>query len=215
MKELQYLLLTDGTSDVVMKVILDWLLNQLLKDTHFINGFHADPPPKKPASFQHGALSWRIHSGLFQYEDMDLLFVHRDAEKEDPQNRYDEVRDAVASLKLDKPPYVCVIPVRMTEAWLLIDEMAVRQAAGNPAGKIAIKMPSLKTLETEPDPKHLLYQLLKTASGRKGRKLDQFQPHKQVARVAELIEDYSPLRNLAAFQRLEEDVQIFIDTHLR
>jgi hypothetical protein len=40
-------------------------------------------------------------------------------------------------------PVVCVVPVRMMEAWLLIDEMAIRRVAGNPNGRIPIELPVL------------------------------------------------------------------------
>ena len=47
-------------------------------------------------------------------------------------DRKAEVQAAIATL--DKPA-ICVIPVRMQEAWLLFDEIAIRHAAGNPHGR--------------------------------------------------------------------------------
>ena len=48
--------------------------------------------------------------------------------------------------------HVLVIPVRMTEAWLLIDELALRRAAGNPNGRNPLDLPALKDLEALPEP---------------------------------------------------------------
>ena len=55
---------------------------------------------------------------------------------------------------------ICVIPVRMTEAWLLIDEKAIRIAAGNRNGTEILEIPKLHELESLPDPKKLLYELI-------------------------------------------------------
>jgi hypothetical protein len=117
---------------------------------------------------------------------------------------------AFEKLKTAKPTIViprCVIPVRMTEAWLLFDEAALRKAVDNPAGKNPLNLPRLKTLESLPDPKKILYDLLRAASGLKGRQLQKFKPNKFVHQVAESIEYFSPLRQLSAFQALETEIQ--------
>jgi hypothetical protein len=64
----------------------------------------------------------------------DLLFVHRDADRGPTATRREEIRRAVAATMANQMT-VPVVPVRMTEAWLLIDEAAIRSAAGNPRGK--------------------------------------------------------------------------------
>ena len=64
----------------------------------------------------------------------DVLFIHRDADKEPHTVREKEIRNAVAEALPNElaPSAVCVIPVRMMEAWLLFDEPALRKAADNP-----------------------------------------------------------------------------------
>jgi len=57
-----------------------------------------------------------------------LLFVHRDAEGQEPELRYEEIRTSNQTGRL----HVAVVPVRMQEAWLLHDEGALREAAGRP-----------------------------------------------------------------------------------
>lgn len=101
--------------------------------------------------------------------------------------------------------YVLVVPVQMTETWLLIDEAAIRMAAGNPHGRVPLDLPSLARLERLPDPKGYLHERLRLASEKSGRRLDQFQRGvgERVQRVAALIEDFSPLRHLAAFAQFE------------
>lgn len=101
---------------------------------------------------------------------------------------------------------ISVVPVRMTEAWLLIDESAIRTASGNPNSDEILDMPDLKKLESERNPKKTLHDLIKKASKLKGRNLDKLNIHQAVHLVAENINDFSLLKNLPAFQELEHEV---------
>ena len=97
----------------------------------------------------------------------------------------------------------------MTEAWLLISDEAIRHAADNPHGTCSLPLPVIRRLESLPDPKAALHQCLLAASEKRGRRLDQFRrdlPYR-VHRVAEMIADYSPLRQLDAFSRFEQDTR--------
>jgi hypothetical protein len=207
MKELCYMLICDGSSDKALLPILTWLLR-----THDVdcpiqsNWADLRRLPKPPKT-----LSSRIISSLELYP-CDLLFIHRDAEKEAYEKRFSEIQEAVERIgKLEFPPVVCVIPVRMQEAWLLFNEAAIRSAAGNPRGHKVLELPSINTLEKLPDPKEILHRLLCDASELTGRRLKQFSVYERVHRVAEIIDDFSPLRALSAFQRLEADIQRLIE----
>lgn len=109
--------------------------------------------------------------------------------------------------ELPRPKAVCVVPVRMQEAWLLFDETAIKHAAGNGAFRDSLDLPPLRELEAVPDPKAVLYDRLQRASGLHGRRLRAFPVGQRARRVAELIDDFSPLRALPAFCALEADVQ--------
>jgi len=139
----------------------------------------------------------------------DVLFIHRDAEGDTLMKRKTEIEGAI-KLSNIIIPYICVIPIRMQEAWLLINEMAIREAASNPNGKIPIKLPSFNRLEEINDPKEVLYELLRSASGLKGRREKDFRPQSAVYRMAQLIEDYSVLRGLTAFENLEIQIQTWL-----
>ena len=204
MKELCYTLLSDGSSDKALMPILTWLLR-----THqvecAIQSTWADLRrlPKPPKT-----LLPRIISSLELYP-CDLLFVHRDAEKEPREKRVVEIQEAVEKAvkkSVAVPPAVCVIPVCMQEAWLLFDEAALRKAAGNPRGRQPLQLPDIAKLEQLPDPKKILHKLLCEASGLTGRRLKQFSVNERVHRVAELIDDFSPLTALPAFQALEAEI---------
>ena len=205
MTDLHVTLITDGPSDQLLLRHVGWLLVQHLRPEVAIQRQWADLRTlrDKPAGLQE-----KLHAGLHLYP-CDLLLVHRDAEKESPSHRYDEIRQAVESLDVDVPPFVSVVPVRMTEAWLLFDEQAVRRAAGNPNGRESLPIP-VADAENDPDPKHTLQESLRTASGLSGRRRKKFSTNEAVHRVAEYIDDFLPLRALPAFKQLEEDLALVV-----
>jgi hypothetical protein len=144
----------------------------------------------------------------------DVLFVHRDAEAVSLSDRKCEVVAAVREAFPDQPPpAVCVVPVRMMEAWLLFDEIAVRRAAGRPSFQHPLAMPDRGRMEALADPKETLHRLLVEASGTSGRKRRRFPVEERVHRLADLIEDYSPLRALPAFRELEQDLRTVLREH--
>jgi hypothetical protein len=208
MSSLRFTLLSDDSSDQMLIPVLKWLLQQqgLQQDRRFAwADLRRLPSPPK-------SLHDRIKTALDLYP-CDLLFIHRDAEREALQVRRGEIEVAiqatgstVQATGSTVPPHVCVIPVRMTEAWLLIDEEALRRAAGNPNGRTPLKLPSITQLENIPNPKDELHRLLKDASELTGRRLRQFNVQERARRLADLIEDFSPLRQLSAFQELENAV---------
>jgi hypothetical protein len=203
MNDLKFTLLADGSSDQVLIRHLEWFVRRQVAPTTTIQSEWADLRSihPKPAN-----LSERIHRAIELYP-CDLLFVHRDAEKQDPQLRYDEIAAAVRSITSVAESVVSVVPVRMQEAWLLFDECAIRWAAGNPNGRDDLGLPSLSKLESLPNPKSILLQSLRKASGLAGRRLRQFRGRAAARRVAEYIQDFTPLLQLDAFQRLDSDIQ--------
>ncbi len=203
MEELRYTLVAEGSSDVALLPILDWLLVE--------NGVRcpiqaawADlgvlPLPDRPK------LADKIESSL-EFYPCDLLFVHRDADREPREKRIREVHEAIAAIPDGlSPAFVCVIPVRMQEAWLLIDEAAIKAAAGNKRYTGQIDLPAVNRLESLPDPKSVLNELLRQASDLNRRRRRSFRVAKHARLVTEFIEDFSPLRQLRAFAALEEEV---------
>lgn len=212
MSSLRFTLLTDGSSDRTLLPILTWLLQES-GITADIMGRWADfRSLRRPPTELHD----RIRSALDLYP-CQLLFVHRDAEGQGRASRVDEITQALGSICRNPGmavPAVMVIPVRMQEAWLLIDQDAIRRAAGNPAGHIPLDMPDWNRIEALPDPKETLYNLLRVASDLTGRRLRRLNPASLRYRIAELIVDFRPLRNLPAFAALERDLG-YIVTHNR
>jgi hypothetical protein len=201
---LTFTLLSDGSSDRALIPVLRWLLLQ--SSGRDFSDQWADlrslrPPPR--------LLSEKIRMTLTLFP-CDLLFVHRDAEGERREVRVAEIREHLQAAG-SRQAAVCVVPVRMQESWLLIDEAAIRSAADNPRGRMPLAIPPLKRLEEVPDPKSLLWDLLSNASGLRPGRLRRFDPARRIHRLADLIEDFSPLRRLSAFQALEGDLQQILE----
>jgi hypothetical protein len=147
----------------------------------------------------------RLTLKLFPCE---VLFVHRDAEAQPLEGRLHQIREAVDILRgeVELPPHVCVVPVRMTEAWLLQSESAIRSAADNPNGRNALSLPPLRSIETLTDPKAVLHQLLVEASGLGPRRRRALNPQQLAYRIADLIDDFSALDQLPAFTRFNSEL---------
>jgi hypothetical protein len=99
----------------------------------------------------------------------------------------------------------------MTEAWLLIDEHLLREAAANPRGTIPLGLPALHDIENIPDPKTALHNFLRLASGRQGRRLRKFRADQAVHRLGELINDYSALIELPAFRAFMDELSLVLE----
>jgi hypothetical protein len=124
MMELRYTLLSDGSSDRALIPILNWLLQIHLNDCAIRSEWANLRSLNKSLT---STLEQRIRLSLDLYP-CDLLFIHRDAEKEPHATRVNQILKAIAQLdSLISVPSVCVVPVRMTETWLLFDEIALRQ----------------------------------------------------------------------------------------
>ncbi|NCO39337.1 MAG: hypothetical protein COZ06_01185 [Armatimonadetes bacterium CG_4_10_14_3_um_filter_66_18] len=210
MSDLRYTLVSDGSSDEALLPLLNWLLRQN-RVSRAIQAEWADlrrlqrPPKSLPARIQ-----WSI-----ELYPCDLVFVHRDAEREPPAIRVAEIEDALtAAVKSTAvPPAVCVVPVRMQEAWLLFDEAALRRAAANPNGRMPMALPPLADVEQRPDPKGDLHELLREASGLTGRRRRRLRVRACAKLVTQFIADFSPLRTLPAFSALEADIRERVAEH--
>lgn len=209
MEELQYTLLSDDPADKALMPILTWLLRQYVPNLP-IQSSWADLRrlPRPPRE-----LHERIRESVRLYS-CDLLFVHRDAEATSLEVRLNEIRQVVldASIENEISTVVCVVPVRMTEAWLLFDIGAIRQAAGNPNGTVPLNLPILSKVESLPDPKRILHNMLREATELGTYRRRRFDTNRAVQRIPECIEDFSPLRGLSAFIALEEEVKETIES---
>jgi hypothetical protein len=194
-------LIAEGTSDEALVPIIVWAVQQA-GVTADLEVRRADLRglPNKPSS-----LGEKV-SIAYELFPCEIIVVHRDADSAGRQTRLEEIERAVGPLLLTVP-YVGLIPVKMTEAWLLFDEAALRNAAGNPHSKCQLSVPKTSNIENVADPKHLLFEQLRIASELTGRRLAKFDRSRARSQVAEYIDDFSPLRTLDAFRSFEEDLK--------
>lgn len=193
----RFTLIGDGPSDRALLPIIEWVL----LEAGVVRGIKAEWADAASLPRVADGLRARLQAAVLLFP-CDILFVHRDAEAQDPQLRHLEIRDAAAALT---EVTVAVVPVRMTEAWLLFDEKAVRRAAGNPNGSMPLDLPRGARAESIADPKEHLVSLLKSASGLHGRHLRKFTSNlsQACALVSQHAESFAPLRMLSAFQAFE------------
>lgn len=199
---IQATLVTDGSSDVVLVRVLEWLLFQMTSTEIEIRWADLRSLRSTPKTLSERL---RVATQLFPCR---ILFVHRDAEKQDPELRYQEIQAANTT----GLGHICIVPVRMQETWLLHNEAALREAADRPSGTEPLNLPLPSQWERLPDPKGTLHQALRNANGASGRRARRFNPAKATHRLAELITDWSPIRPLPAFQRLEADVRVALES---
>lgn len=193
MRTLRYTLVADGSSDAALKAVIEWTVRTHRPDLGVLG---------EMAGSLGGvglALGARIPRALELFP-CDLLIVHRDAEGDSLEHRLSEIEVAVGGMF---SPWVPVIPVRMTEAWLLSDEAAIRSAAENKAGRVELHLPARSRWEQLRDPKEILFEALRTASEKSPRALRKFNPARQRALVADRTQDFSRLRGLNSFDLFE------------
>lgn len=187
-------LVGDGPSDRLLEHPIKWALRregvQLEKIQWADFGFLSSPPK---------SLDDKLRDSI-KYYPAELIFVHRDAEHESLQRRQEQIYNAAKGCR---SPHVPVVPVRMTEAWFLHSEQAIRRASGNPNGRIPLSLPRPSELESVLDPKSTLFQNLLLASEHSGQRRQRLtRPTEQGrmrARVAELIDDFAVLTELPSF----------------
>ena len=199
-------LVAEGSSDQVLAQIIDWTLwesgvrAELISQWADLRNLRV-----KPLGYP------EIVQKSVELYPCDLLFVHKDSDRESPGVRRDQINEALDGLLL--PPKVTVIPVKMQEAWLLCDESAIRAAAGNPNGKARLSLPKAAAVERIADPKQRVFELLRIASERTGRRLQQFNVEFARTQICQHIDDFSKLRALSSFQEFENELRTVVEAH--
>lgn len=119
------------------------------------------------------SLQAKLGAAIQLEPDANLYFLHRDADSPDPAPRYAEIANAVEAVELTQE-WVALIPVQETEAWLLLDEAAIRMVARKPRGRVTLNLPRASQVESVASPKERLQEILVAASEASGRRLEKF-----------------------------------------
>lgn len=143
----------------------------------------------------------------------DIAVVHRDADRAGWQERRREIERALADsgTVCDLIP---VIPVTMTEAWLMLDEQEIREVAGNPNGREVLALPKTHEAERIADPKALLRQCLLQAASTRGRRrqtiASRFSQHR--AQLLQRLDIHGPVTQLTSWKMLIADIDRCIES---
>jgi hypothetical protein len=154
----------------------------------------------------------KVRAALRLESQLDLLFIHRDADSPDADLRYREISEGVAGTGY-KAAWIGVIPIQETEAWLLLDESAIRRASGKPSGNVALNLPSPRHIEGIAHPKELLFEQILLASETSGRRYSQLR--NKIPRIRrQLLSELKPgglLNHLSSWNRLRNDIIQFLN----
>jgi hypothetical protein len=140
-KNLSGLFVCEGTSDVPLASIVELLyaerglpLRLSRPDYQSLQGVGQDVKSKL------------IAGASLMDKAFDIAVVHRDADNQGWQARRQEIEQAHVESGVECS-IIPIIPVTMTEAWLLLDEQAIRDVAGNPNGKTSLSLPKAHEAE--------------------------------------------------------------------
>lgn len=140
---------------------------------------------------------------------LDLVFVHRDADGRTSDERRSEILEAGSTFASGYPLLIPVIPIQELEAWLLLDEQAIRDVVGKPSGRQELGIPKVKHIEKTHQPKEILEKACLLASNTTGRR------HKEEKRkfperrrvLLERLDIDGPVQDLSAWKAMQEDIQ--------
>lgn len=155
-----------------------------------------------------GTVLKKLESVLAEEAAVDVVFVHRDADGPSEAERVSEIDSAVARLAHPVPRTVAVIPIQELEAWLLLDEAAIRSVVGKPSGRAALGLPAVGSIEGTTSPKEVLRQACLNASEATGRRLKEerrkFSNRRRV--LLERLDIDGPIQDLSSWRALERRV---------
>ena len=157
---MRVLLVCEGSSDIALMSHIQRLIVQ--------SGYQE---PEGATWTSGRRLADKIANALDTLGAFDLLFVHRDADRSGAATRYLEIARAVQQTQFGGP-YVGIVPVRTTETWLILDEVAIRNIVRNPNGRTPLNLPTPGEAERAANPKTALERTLLDASETRGRRRD-------------------------------------------
>ena len=201
-KIVTFVLLCEGSSDQPLVEHLQVLL--VSRGADEANGY---------ADWQKGSVSAKLAKLRDEGAPVDVAFVHRDADSPDAGRRIREIEKGVGEAGFTDP-CLPVVPVQETEAWLLIDEAAIRSAVGNPNGTVPLGLPSPEQVEHVARPKEALAEALASASGKSGRRLAQ-EKKRFSERRRTLLQRLDPegiVRRVPSWQRLERAIDELVES---
>ncbi|WP_086001467.1 DUF4276 family protein [Plesiocystis pacifica] len=207
--KLSFVFIGEGPTDALLTPHLERLCLEADPRVIEVRGTHIDfsSIPGAPGRRLVDQLSWvREHASR-----ADIVFIHRDADSRDAEPVRQRIAKAVSTAGIEAK-WVAVVPVQELEAWLLVDEAAIRLAVANPRGKASLDLPKPKHVEMRANPKEALKKAIVVA-GKSGRAAANFAEARR--RLLERIDIHGPVSQLPAWRRLVDDVGAVVTELLR
>ena len=203
---IRFILLCEGSSDRALVPHLQQLL-LVCGASEAVGAAISLATVRDPGGGRGSVLERKMRAILSTESELDLLFVHRDADGAGYEVRSQEIIEASCNAELNVAQ-VSIIPVRTTEAWVLLDEAAIRRVAGNPGGRQPLELPRPSKVEDLAAPKEVLETALAAASGYRGQRLRKFR--RKFGQYRRILLEQLPaggdLGQVSAWRRLKDDI---------
>lgn len=138
----------------------------------------------------------RILEAAYQTEGYHALIIHADADHHSADRALNERFQPGVLLVQDSGinhHLVPLIPIRMTEAWLLADPESLLNIIGTWMNTNALGLPSHPhQIESDPDPKATLKEVVRRATAQRGRR-----------RKLQVADVFAPLARTISLERLQ------------
>lgn len=198
MSVVNIVLICDGTSDICIQDIIQWIVDSQFPDRTFRIQAAREVIPA------HASLDTRIRR-TYELYTPNIIVCHRDAENQALGQRVLEIANAVGAAQV-AARVVPAVPIRMVESWLLVNESAIRRAANNRNGTQILALPNHARIESVPDPKAVLLTALRTASGLPPQRLKRFDAHHARFRITGFMDTFIELRQQQGFVLFEQEL---------
>jgi hypothetical protein len=157
----------------------------------------------------------KINTLLHHYQNIDAIFVHRDADSAGVTAREQEISNASRGL-IPSDRLIPIIPVKMLETWLLTDLEAIKRIAGNSSYRGDLGIPGIRNLENSHDTKQILIDALCQASQTQGARRAKFKKRftEMRARLTYDLDHNGPVQNLPSYQHFRRKITEFSQSKL-
>jgi hypothetical protein len=161
-----------------------------------------------------GSVEARLRQVVKEEADTAIVFVHRDSDSRSSESRRREITEAAERVAELHSIVVPLVPIQELEAWLLLDDAAIRSVVGRPSSTAPLGLPRAGMVESVADPKKVLAEACIAASEASGRRLKDERRKFPVRRrvLLERLDIDGPVRGLSAWQELERDISNAVAT---
>ncbi|UYG07542.1 hypothetical protein [Halomonas sp. M4R1S46] len=192
MQEINFILTCEGTSDANLVEHLKNLLIQRGADE--VSGQHADLSIlRKPPG---GSVREKLNAINELYPEANVVFIHRDADNQGAEERANEIKEQSENFPKTTIP---LIPVKITETWLLADKEKITEITGVEPNNI----PPLKNLEKSGRAKEILMDCLTSGVKKKQKKTTFYRAR---AQLCQELRPEGPVSMLASYNAFTQKI---------